>query len=312
MLSLRSRHQGGPDGLALEDAPVPVPGTGDLLVEVGAAGYTPGELEWPSTWVDRSGHDRLPVIPCYEVSGVVAGLGWGTSGFNVGDRVFGLIDWYRDGAAASFVAAEARNLALAPKSIDAVTSAALPMTGLTAMQGLFRHGGLMSGERVLILGAAGAVGDVAVQLAKSAGAIVIGAARRSERERVMELGADEFLVIEEGQLGGVRGVDLVFDTVGESLVDLTWELIEPSGRVVSVAYQAQAPGHREDIQVTYFVVEPDRNELAEVAERVDAGDLRAPAYVVTPLQKARDVLIAKSRGETHGKIVIRVASDVST
>src|ERR1700743_40190 len=143
MLSLRVGHQGGPEKLVLEEAPAPVPGTGDVLVEVTAAGYTPGELEWPSTWVDRSGHDRLPVIPCYEVSGVVAELGWGASGFKVGDKVFGLIDWYRDGAAANFVAAEARNLALAPESIDEATSAALPMTGLTAMQGLFRHGGLM-------------------------------------------------------------------------------------------------------------------------------------------------------------------------
>jgi NADPH:quinone reductase-like Zn-dependent oxidoreductase len=307
MLSLRARQQGGPDNLALEDAPVPVPGTGDVLVEVRAAGYTPGELEWPSTWVDRSGHDRLPVIPCYEVSGVIAGLGWGASGFKVGDRVFGLIDWYRDGAAANFVAAEARSLALTPASTDEVTSAALPMTGLTSMQGLFRHGHLMAGERVLILGAAGAVGDVAVQLAKSAGAVVIGAARPSERERVMELGADEFLVIEEGQLDGTKGVDLVFDTVGESLVDLTWELIEPTGRLVSVAYQARAPGHREDIQVTYFVVEPDRNELAELAKRVDAGDLRAPSHVVVPLEDARGALIAKARGEAHGKVVLRVA-----
>jgi NADPH:quinone reductase-like Zn-dependent oxidoreductase len=307
MLSLRAHHQGGPDNLALEDASVPVPGTGDVLVQVSAAGYTPGELEWPSTWIDRSGHDRLPVIPCYEVSGVVAGLGWGASGFEVGDSVFGLIDWYRDGAAANFVAAEARNLALTPASIDQVTSAALPMTGLTAMQGLFRHGRLMPGERVLILGAAGAVGDVAVQLAKSAGAVVIGAARPSERERVMGLGADEFLVIEEGQLDGAKGVDIVFDTVGESLVDLTWELIEPSGRLVSVAYPAQTPGHREDIEVTYFVVEPDRNELAELSKRVDAGELRAPSHVVVPLEEARAALIAKARGETHGKVIIRVA-----
>jgi NADPH:quinone reductase-like Zn-dependent oxidoreductase len=306
MLSLRAHHQGGPDHLALEDAPVPVPGTGDVLIEVVAAGYTPGELEWPSTWVDRSGHDRLPAIPCYEVSGVVSGLGWGASGFSVGDSVFGLIDWYRDGAAANFVAAEARNLALTPASTDGVTAAALPMTGLTAMQGLFRHGRLMPGERVLILGAAGAVGDVAVQLAKSAGAVVIGAARPSERERVIELGADEFLVVEEGQVDGVNGVDLVFDTVGESLVDLTWELIEPSGRLVSVAYQAQPPGHREDLQVTYFVVEPDRNELAELAKRVDAGDLRAPSHVVVPLEEARGALIAKARGETRGKVVIRL------
>jgi NADPH:quinone reductase-like Zn-dependent oxidoreductase len=307
MLSLRTHQQGGPDNLAVEDAPLPVPGTGDVLIEVGAAGYTPGELEWPSTWVDRSGHDRLPVIPCYEVSGVVTGLGWGASGFKVGDRVFGLIDWYRDGAAANFVAAEARNLALAPKSTDAVASAALPMTGLTAMQGLFRHGRLMAGERVLILGAAGAVGDLAVQLAKSSGAVVIGAARASERERVMDLGADEFLVAEEGQFDGVTGVDLVFDTVGESLVELTWQLIKPGGRLVSVAYPAQPPGHRKDIQATYFVVEPDRDELAELAQRVDAGDLRAPAHVVVPLEEARGALVAKARGETHGKVVIRVA-----
>jgi NADPH:quinone reductase-like Zn-dependent oxidoreductase len=308
MLALRAQHKGGPESLALEDAPIPEPGTGDVLVEVTAAGYTPGELDWPTTWVDRSGHDRSTVIPFREVSGVVAKLGWGGAGFEVGDKVFGLLDWYRDGAAAGFVAVEARNLAAAPGSIDPTASAALPMSGLTALQGLFRHGHLKPGQRVLILGAGGAVGSAALQLAKSAGAVVLGVGREESSKRIMELGADEFLVIETGLSERVVPVDLVFDTVGESLANLTWRLIQPNGRLVSIASAIEPPVDRADVQTSFFVVEPDRHELAELAARVDARELHVPEHVVTPLEDARDTLIAKGRGEIRGKVVVQVGS----
>lgn len=304
MLALRSHsHPAGPETLVLEEAPKPRPGTGDVLLEVQSAGYTPGELDWPPTWSDRLGRDRLPAIPCREVCGTVVELGWGAAGFDVGDKVFGLIDWYRDGAAASFVAVEARNLAHAPSSIEHSACAALPMAALTAMQALFRHGQLRAGQRVLILGAAGSVGSAAVQLAKSAGAVVIGAGKPPAREYIMGLGADEFLPLGSGEPATQRRVDLVVDTVGETAVESSWQLISPGGRLVSISYPPQPPRDL-DVDAAFFVVEPDRHELAAIAERVDAGDLHVPPPVTSSLDDAREKLLDKASGRIHGKVVL--------
>src|SRR4051812_17355232 len=173
MPAIRLHERAGVDELVYETAPTPAPGTGDVLVEVHAASFTPDELTWPSTWIDRSGHDRRPVIPCHEVSGVVAALGWGAAAHAVGDEVYGLIDWYRDGAAAGYVAVEARNVAARPQKLSHAEAATLPLAGLTAQQGLFDHGGLEAGQAVLVNGAGGGVGTLAVQLAHAAGARVV-------------------------------------------------------------------------------------------------------------------------------------------
>src|SRR6266540_7495626 len=177
MRALRIHERGGPEGLSYEEAPMPEPGTGDVLVRVRAASFTPTELTWTSTWVDRLGHDRRPVIPGHEVSGVVVGLGFGTTGFAVGDAVYGLTDWYRDGAAAEYVVVEARNLAPKPATLSHAQAAAVPMTGLTAWQALFVHGGVTSGQWVLVHGSGGGVGTFAVQLAHAAGGHVVGTGR---------------------------------------------------------------------------------------------------------------------------------------
>src|SRR4051794_21683277 len=166
MRALRALAPDGP--LEVGEAPTPTPGTGDVLIEVHAAAYTPGELTWPSTWVDRSGHDRAPSIPCHEVSGVVVAHGWGTTSPAVGEEVFALTDWYRDGAAAEYVAVEARNVAPKPRSVGHREAATIPLAGLTAWQGLFEHGDLRPGQTVLITGAGGGVGTYAVQLAHAA------------------------------------------------------------------------------------------------------------------------------------------------
>src|SRR3954452_4793634 len=162
MRALRAHERGGPEHLVEEEAPVPAPGTGDALVRVHAASFTPTELAWPSTWIDRSGHDRRPVIPGHEVSGVVTAVGYGTTGVAVGDAVFGLTDWYRDGAAAEYVGVEARNLARKPDRLDHRTAATVPMVALTAQQALFDHGGLVRGQAVAVLGAGGGGGTFAV------------------------------------------------------------------------------------------------------------------------------------------------------
>src|SRR3954465_1624314 len=164
-------------GVKLVERPEPQAAINDVVVQIHASGFTGDELTWPSTWTDRIGHDRTPSIPGHELAGVVIALGYGTTGLSIGQRVFGLTDWYRDGTLAEYVAVEARNLTSLPGDVDFAVGAALVMPGLTAWQGLFEHGRLRAGQSVLVHGAAGVVGSMASQLAREAGAYVIGAGR---------------------------------------------------------------------------------------------------------------------------------------
>jgi NADPH:quinone reductase-like Zn-dependent oxidoreductase len=199
----------GVGGLSLTDVPYPRAGQNDVIVRVHAAGFTPGELEWPSTWVDRTGRDRTPSVPGHELSGVVAELGHGTTGLTVGQRVFGLIDWSRDGSLAEYTAVEARNLAPLPADVDHVMAAATPVSGLTAWQGLIDHARLTAGQTVLIHGAAGGVGSIAVQLAREVGAFVIGTGRAADRETALGLGVSSFLYLQADKLEDAGEVDVV-------------------------------------------------------------------------------------------------------
>src|SRR3954462_6393431 len=187
---------------------------GDVVVEVHASGFTGNELEWPSTWVDRRGLDRRPVIPGHELAGVVSALGYGTTGLSVGQRVFGLTDWTRDGTLAEYVVVEARNLAPLPGDVDFTVGASLPISGLTAWQGLFEHGRLQPGQSVLVHGAAGGVGSMVTQLARESGAYVIGTGRAADRQTALDFGAKEFVDLDNDSLEDVGGVNLVFDVIG--------------------------------------------------------------------------------------------------
>src|SRR4051795_7034124 len=231
MYALRLHEISGPEGIAYEQAPPPSPGIGDVLVRVQAASFTPTELGWPSTWVDRSGHDRRPVIPGHEVSGVVTALGYGATGVAVGDAVYGLTDWYRDGAAAEYVVVEARNLARKPDPLDHRTAAVVPMVGLTAQQALFDHGALAQGQTVAVLGAGGGVGTFAVQLARAAGARVVAVARAWASDLLRELGAEVYVDVDRTPFGEV---DLVFDLVGGETLRRACAAIKPGRAVVSV------------------------------------------------------------------------------
>src|SRR5262249_41951567 len=209
----------GIDSLVYEEAPDPRPSIGDALVQVRAASFTPTELVWPLR-IDRDGHERESVIPAHEGSGVVVALGYGTAGLSVGDEVYGLIDGYRDGWAAEYITIEAHSLAPRPKTVGFVEAAAIPQAGLTSWQALFDHGHLESGQTVVIHGAAGGVGSVGVQLAHWAGAHVIGTGRAGARKRVLELGADEFVDVEqEGWENSIGQVDLVYDAIGGDVPD---------------------------------------------------------------------------------------------
>jgi NADPH:quinone reductase-like Zn-dependent oxidoreductase len=307
MIALRARMSGDARALSCEEVPMPSPGIGDVLLEVRAASFIPTELKWPSTWVDRAGKARPAPIPAHEVSGVVVDLGYGTTGFAVGDEVYGLTDWYRDGAAAGYVAVEARNLAPKPRSLNHAHAAAVPLAALTAWQALFEHGGLSAGQSVLIHGAGGGVGVFAVQLAHSAGARVIATGRGWAEDLVRELRADEFADTERRRFEEVAGeVDVVLDVIGGEIRRRSWTLLKAGGVLVSVVPPPEETRHPAARGI-FFIVEPDRTTLAELARRIDAGELRSIVGEVFPLERGREAFEAKRRFVVPGKVVLQVA-----
>jgi len=275
---------------------------GDVVVAVHASGFTGNELEWPSTWVDRLGRDRTPSIPGHEVAGVVTALSYGTAGLSVGQRVFGVTDWTRDGTLAEYVVVEARNLAPLPGDVDFTVGAGVAMTGLTAWQGLFEHGHLLAGQRVLVHGAAGAVGSMAAQLAHQCGAYVIGTGRAAHRETAVDFGVQEFVDLEKDALEDVDDVDLVFDVFGGDIGNRSAGLVRAGGTLVTIAGVPEvrpAAG-----RAVGFVVVPDRAQLGEIARRVVDGQLRPHIGRIASLDDA--VAALNPTGRIDGKTVIRV------
>jgi NADPH:quinone reductase-like Zn-dependent oxidoreductase len=303
-ITVRDR-EAGLTGLTLEDLPHPHAAENDVIVRVHAAGFTRGELDWPATWTDRAGRDRTPSVPGHEVSGVVTELGYGTTGLTVGQRVFGPTDWTRDGSLAEYVAVEARNLAPLPADVDHSAAAALPISGLTAWQGLFDHARLTTGQTVLIHGAAGGVGSIAVQLAHEAGARVVGTGRSADRDTVLDLGAHAFLDLETDRWEDTGQVDVVFDVIGGDILDRSAALVRPGGTLVSVARQPSV--RPDDGQAVFFVVEPDRARLADLARRLRDGRLRVRVGAVRSLADAAAAFTSRQR--VPGRTIIRVAED---
>ncbi|MDT0483895.1 NADP-dependent oxidoreductase [Streptomyces doebereineriae] len=303
-ITVRDR-EAGLTGLILEDLPHPHAAENDVIVRVHAAGFTRGELDWPATWTDRAGRDRTPSVPGHEVSGVVTELGYGTTGLTVGQRVFGPTDWTRDGSLAEYVAVEARNLAPLPVDVDHTAAAALPISGLTAWQGLFDHARLTTGQTVLVHGAAGGVGSIAVQLAHEAGARVVGTGRSADRDTVLDLGAHAFLDLEADRWEDTGQVDVVFDVIGGDILDRSAALVRPGGTLVSIAHQPTV--RPDDGQTVFFVVEPDRVRLADLARRLRDGRLRVRVGEVRSLADAPAAFTSGQR--VPGRTIIRVAED---
>jgi NADPH:quinone reductase-like Zn-dependent oxidoreductase len=293
----------GVAGLSLTDLPHPVASENDVVVRVHAAGFTPGELDWPDTWTDRAGRDRTPSVPGHELSGVVVELGDGTTGLSVGQRVFGLADWARNGSLAEYAAVEARNLAPLPIDIDHTVAAALPISGLSAWQGLFDHGRLAAGQTVLIHGVAGGVGSIAVQLAREVGARVIGTGRSADRDRAGELGVHTFLDLETEKLEDAGEVDVVFDVIGGDVLARSTELVRAGGTLVTIAEPPQSQPR--DGRALYFLVEADRARLVDLAARVRDGRLRPVVGAVLPLAEAAAAFAPEKR--VAGKTILRVA-----
>ena len=292
----------GTSGMKLVERPEPQAAINDVVVQIHASGFVPTELTWPSTWSDRLGRDRTPTIPGHELAGVVTALGYGTTGLSVGQRVFGLADWYRDGSLAEYVAIEARNLAPLPGDVDFAVGASLPISGLTAWQGLFQHGRLQPGQSVLAHGAAGAVGSMVTQLANEAGAYVIGTGRAADREETLDFGAKEFVDLENDSLEDVGGVDLVFDVIGGDIGKRSASMVRAGGTLVSIVGPVEAwPAGGLGID---FVVESDRAQLTEIVQRIRDGRLRTNIGDVSTLNEA--VAVFNSTKRHAGKTVIRV------
>jgi NADPH:quinone reductase-like Zn-dependent oxidoreductase len=285
--------------------PYPHAAENDVIVRVHASGFTPGELDWPGTWSDRAGRDRTPSVPGHEVSGVVVELGFGTTSLTVGQRVFGLTDWTRNGSLAEYTAVEARNLAPLPADVDHTSAAAMPISGLAAWQGLFDHGRLAPGQTVLIHGAAGGVGSIAVQLAREIGARVIGSGRAADRDTAVGLGVDAFLDLQTDQLEGIGEVDVVFDVIGGEILDRSTALVRSGGTLVTIA--APPKVQPEDGRAIFFVVEPDRAQLAELAQRLRDGRLKPIVGAVRTLPEAPAAFAPGRR--TLGKTIVRVFGD---
>lgn len=292
----------GIEALVYEDAPDPQPAIGDALVQVRAASFTPGELLWPLA-TDRAGHDRGRRIPAHEGSGVVVALGYGAAGVSVGDEVYGLIDGYRDGWAAELVAIEVRYLAPKPATVDFEQAAAIPQAALTSWQALFDHGHLEAGQTVVIHGAGGGVGSMAVPLAHWAGAHVIGTGRADARGRVLELGADEFVDVDrDGWEKEVGQVDLVYDIIGGDVLARSVQIVKPGGALVTI--MGAAPTDRRDIRAVGFVRDPSGAQLREISRLVDDGTLRPDVSAVYHLSDAREAFMAKATTDIPGKVVL--------
>ena len=294
------------NSLVEETRPVPSPGAGEILIQVHAAGVTPTELIWYPTTHTKSGDPRTAAVPCHEFSGVVAALGDSASGFRVGDKVFGMNDWFAEGALAEYCVTVPSSVALVPEHLSHAKAASVPIGALTAWQGLFDRAKLVPGEKILIHGGAGAVGLYAVQLARMKGAHVIATASFADLDFVSSLGAEQVIDyrgIPFEQL--VRDVDVVFDTVGGETLSRSWSLLAPGGRMVTVGAGSENQ-EEERIKKAFFIVEPNQQQLMEVGKLLDAGTIRTFVASVIPLSQAPDAFTGKLVRRGRGKIVVEV------
>ena len=308
MWAIRVHARDGTRTMKHELAPLPSIGPDELLIRVHATAITPTELSWNSTFTRSDGTERLPSIPGFEFSGTVASTGPAVTDLTGGDEVYGLLNFWRNGAAAEYVTTAASEVALKPVSVDHIRAAALPLSGLTAWQALFDHARLKRGDRVLIHGAAGGVGSLAVQLAHARGAYVIGTASSERTPFLRDLGIDEIVdytkVLFEEK---VRDVDVVLDTVGGETLERSWSLVRPGGSLVSIVSDVPEDRARaQGIHGASMLVTPNRSELIELARMVDSGVLRPVVNAVYPLASAREAYDRGAAGHNQGKTVLRV------
>jgi len=311
MKAVRLHARGGPDQLVYEDAPLPTLHPGDALVRVYATAITRTELTWDQTYQNPDGSSRLPTIPGHELSGVIESMPPGIKDLGPGDAVYALADFPRNGAAAEYIAIRAADLALKPRTLDHVHSASVTLSGLTAWQALFTHGGLERGQKVLIHGGAGGVGVFAVQLAKWKGAHVITTSSGANLDFLRGLGADETIDYTTTRFEDhVRAVDVVLDAVGGDTVSRSWAVLRPGGAMISVAtYIPQDEPAKHRARGLFFIVEPNREQLEELAQLIDRGQLKTSVGRVFPLAQARQAFELALEGHNRGKLVLQVRDE---
>lgn len=298
-----------PAPMLIEDeVPQPRPRRGELLVRVHAVGVTPTEPLWYPSTHNKDGTPRTGAIPGHEFSGVVAALGEHTAGVTVGDEVYGLNDWFADGAMAAYCITQPDWVAPQPRGSSHVEAASVPIGALTAWQGLFERARLQPGESVLVHGGAGAVGMFAVQLARAHGAQVVATASASNAEFVQALGAERVIDYRAARFEEhVSGMDVVFDTVGGETLERSWGVLKPGGRMVTVAAPSE---HSTDARVkqAFFIVEPNRDHLIRIANLLDSKQLRAVVEKAIPLSETAAVYAAAGQARRGpGKLVVTLA-----
>jgi NADPH:quinone reductase-like Zn-dependent oxidoreductase len=313
MRTLHAYARSDPSRVAFEHGPRPTLRPGDVLVRVHASGVSPGELDWPTAWLHHDGTPRTPpIVPGHEVAGVVDAVAPAVTGLAIGDEVFGFIDIRRDGADAEYVAVRADELAPKPATLTHAQAAAVPLSALTAWQALFEHGGLTTGEQVLVHGGGGGVGTFAVQLARWRGARVVATASSRDADLVRGLGAEEVIDYRARRFEDVvADLDLVIDTVGGDTWERSWGVLRRGGRLVSIA--VPRPPDREDDdgrQATWFVVRPDHGQLMEIGGLIDAGLLRPIVSATLPLARGGEAYGPSGHPRGPGKAVLLV-DDVS-
>lgn len=302
MKALFLTASGGPEALRVADAPAPNPSAGEIMVRVHAAAVTRAELKWKATSRTREGFPRpYPFIPGHEFSGEVSAVGPEVYDVRLGDTVFGMSEWSADGAQAQFCLARAEDIAIKPATLDHRIAASVPISALTAWQGLMEHCQLAPGESVLVHGAAGSVGHFAVQIARWRGAHVAGTVSSHNVEFAAALGAE--LVVDRGTHRFedlVGSVDVVFDTVGGDILARSWSVLRPGGRLVTTASSSQISSEQR-VKDAHFLVEPNREQLTRIARMIEAEALRPVVDSVFALADARR---AYERKPVRGKVVL--------
>ena len=307
------RVNGTATGLELVEgeSPQPQPGPAELLIRVYAAGVTPSELRWYPTLHDRTGGERANAVPGHEFSGVVAGVGKEVGSLETGHEVFGMNDWFADGAMADYCVAAYSSVAPKPPRLTHVEAASVPIAGLTAWQGLFDRAALQPGERVLVHGGAGAVGVFAVQLARFRGAQVTATASARDLEFVRSLGADQVLDYRTASFeNDVREVDVVFDTVGGETLQRSWSVLNPRGRMVTIAANSEGATD-ERTKRAFFIVEPNQKELAEIGSLLVAGGLVPVVDSVIPLSRAPEAFAGRIERRGCGRVVVSMVAEAA-
>jgi NADPH:quinone reductase-like Zn-dependent oxidoreductase len=309
MKTMRLSDSAQPPVLVEDTVPQPQPRQGELLVRVYAAGVTPTELLWYPTTHSKNGERRSHAVPGHEFSGVIAAVGENTVGFDIGQEVYGMNDWFADGALAEYCLTSPTSVAQKPPTLTHVEAAAVPIGALTAWQGLFDRARLQAGERVLVHGGAGAVGVFAIQLARSRGAQVTATASARNLAFIAQLGAAQVIDYRAVRFEDtVRDMDVVFDTVGRETLQRSWGVLKPEGRMITIAADSEYTTD-DRVKQAFFIVEPNREQLTQIGSLLEAGDLQPVVDAVLPLTRASEAYTGEVRQRRGcGKLVVAVAA----